>query len=160
MFLFYFCSIIVRLKRLSSSSIIQRFYWDWIEEIIDIDTGLQVGPNLTANNKCCLIFNYHICASMIAACSWLIALYFYLWHMPDDATEGRGRTQRSRQQPSINLHAPVTSLIFAYLPIVKMYNVQPRKNVACVCSVQSIEPHNIGMHSGPEPETFGFPRSE
>ena len=87
MFFYIFCSIIERLKRLSSSSIIQRLYWDRIEEIIKIDTGQQVRPNLTANNKCRLIFDYHICASMIAACSWLIALYFYLWHMPDDATE-------------------------------------------------------------------------
>ena len=117
-FFFHFCSIIVRLKRLSSSSIIQRLYWDKIEEIIKIDTGQQVGPNLTPNNKCRLIFNYNICASIIAACSWLVALYFYLWHMPDDATDdvaehnALGCNHQSTCMPQLH---PLYFLFLAYL---------------------------------------------
>ena len=39
--------------------------------------------------------------------SHAIELTLFLWHMPDDATEGVAK-HSSRLQPSINLHAPVT----------------------------------------------------
>ena len=37
-----------------------------------------------------------------------LELTLFLWHMPDDATEGVAE-HNSRLQPSINLHAPVTA---------------------------------------------------
>ena len=40
--------------------------------------------------------------------SHAIELTSFLWHMPDDATEGVAE-HSSRLQPSINLHAPVTA---------------------------------------------------
>ena len=38
-----------------------------------------------------------------------IELTLFLWHIPDDATEGVAE-HSSRRQPSINLHAPLTSM--------------------------------------------------
>ena len=37
----------------------------------------------------------------------------FIWHMPDDATEGVAE-HSSRLQPSINLHAPVTAFMFSW----------------------------------------------
>ena len=48
--------------------------------------------------------------------SHAIELTLFLWHMPDDATEGVVE-QSSSLQPSINLHAPVTALFCAFEPI-------------------------------------------
>ena len=44
--------------------------------------------------------------------SHAIVLTLFLWHMPDDATEGVVK-HSSRLQPSINLHAPVTAFMFS-----------------------------------------------
>ena len=43
-----------------------------------------------------------------------IELTLFLWHMPDDATEGVTE-HSSMVQPSINLHAPVTAFMFLLL---------------------------------------------
>ena len=41
-----------------------------------------------------------------------IELTLFLWHMPDDATEGVAE-HSSSLQPSINLHASVTAFMFS-----------------------------------------------
>ena len=45
--------------------------------------------------------------------SHAIELTLFLWHIPDDATEGVAE-HSSRLQPSIKLHAPVTTLISSF----------------------------------------------
>ena len=45
--------------------------------------------------------------------SHAIELTLFLWHMPDDATEGVVE-HSCRLQPSIYLHAPVTAFMFSY----------------------------------------------
>ena len=44
--------------------------------------------------------------------SHAIELTLFMWHMPDDATEGVAE-HSSRLQPSINVHAPVTAFMFS-----------------------------------------------
>ena len=41
-------------------------------------------------------------------------LTLFVWHMPDDTTEGVAE-HSSRLQPSINLHAPITAFCLAAL---------------------------------------------
>ena len=55
--------------------------------------------------------------------SHAIELTLFLWRMPGDATEGVAE-RTSKLQPSINLHAPVTTFMFSCSGT----NVLPRKD--------------------------------
>ena len=62
----------------------------------------------------------------------------FLWHMPNDATEGVAE-HSPRLQPSINLHAPVTAFMFSCSGT----DILHRRDEGSDEPVQSLEPHRI-----------------
>ena len=96
---------------------------------------------------CEIVHGHHLCfrgkCSVTVTISWRserimkIELTLFLWHMPDDATEG-GTEHSPRLQPSIDLHARVTAFIFSLLWYPVYYPERMKAPGKALCSDRNV----------------------